>query len=236
LLISEANVLESEVLPVVPKDTGWWGAAPPAAAWMVGHPAIADGVRSKLFAEQRFSFVCQVLDQQQASRMIDRFQGDSRTNLLQAPKVTVFNGQTAFVEDGSQSLFVVGVKKVKGDTGPVLQPQTRVVFSGTRVSMRPILLENGYVRLECRLMASRIGEVKTKKLKQTSAGSDITIQMPGVITREVETSAEMQPGQTLAIAGLEKEVGPGKSEPMIVMIRPTIREKKDKGLVRAMLK
>ena len=38
--------------------------------------------------------------------LLQAAQGDDRTNILQAPKVTLFNGQTAFVSDTSQRPFV----------------------------------------------------------------------------------------------------------------------------------
>ena len=46
---------------------------------------------------------------------INAAQGDKRSNVLQAPKVTLFNGQQAFVSDTSQSPFVISVIPVVGD-------------------------------------------------------------------------------------------------------------------------
>ena len=40
---------------------------------------------------------------------INAAQGDTRTNVMQAPKVTLFNGQTAFISDTSQRPFVTSV-------------------------------------------------------------------------------------------------------------------------------
>jgi type II secretory pathway component GspD/PulD (secretin) len=131
----------------------------------------------------------------------------------------------------------MGYKELKGDARSALQPQIRVVSEGAKVSARPILLDDDRVRLECRVMLSRIGEIKTKTFKQTSAGSNITIQMPEVTKQEVETGVEMRLGQTLVIGGLlGKKVGQDQRESMIVTIRPTLPEKKSRTLTQAMLK
>src|SRR5690606_37825780 len=56
-----------------------------------------------------------ILSDIEAFFVIQAAQGDSRTNILQAPKVTLFNGQQATVSDTSQRPFVVSVIPVVGD-------------------------------------------------------------------------------------------------------------------------
>ena len=48
-----------------------------------------------------------ILSDIEAFFLIQAAQGDTRTNVLQAPKVTLFNGQQAFVSDTTQRPFVI---------------------------------------------------------------------------------------------------------------------------------
>ena len=50
-----------------------------------------------------------ILSDIEAYFVVQASQGDSRTNIMQAPKVTLFNGQEAYVSDQSQSPFVISV-------------------------------------------------------------------------------------------------------------------------------
>src|SRR6185369_16995829 len=57
-------------------------------------------------------------------------QGDTRANILQAPKVTLFNGQFAFVSDTTQQPFVTTVIPVVGDFAAAQQPVIVVLNEG----------------------------------------------------------------------------------------------------------
>ena len=63
-----------------------------------------------------------ILSDIEAFFFIEAAQGDRRTNVLQAPKVTLFNGQQAFVSDTSQTPFVISVIPVVGDFAAAQQP------------------------------------------------------------------------------------------------------------------
>ena len=164
---------------------------------------IASGMRARTVVERRLAAVFQVLDDAAAKSLLDRAQEDKRTNLLQAPKTTVYNGQSVFVNDTSQSPFVVGVREVKGQFASAMTPQIQVVPEGTTVQMRPLLQENGTIRLECRLTLSKIEEVNTKTFMGTTPDSGTTLQMPTVAKHQVDTAVEMPLGRTLVIGGLE---------------------------------
>ncbi|MCX7427210.1 MAG: hypothetical protein NTW96_16480, partial [Planctomycetia bacterium] len=72
-----------------------------------------------------------ILSDIEAFFFINAAQGDRRTNILQAPKVTLFNGQQAFVSDTSQSPFVISVVPVVGDFAAAQQPVIVVLSEGT---------------------------------------------------------------------------------------------------------
>jgi len=87
-----------------------------------------------------------------------------------------------------------------GGEFPILIPQSLGTLSvefrefGTRVDFVPIVLGNGYVRLEVRPEVSEIDEARSVTLGNVS--------VPALRVRSVDTAVEMKSGQTLALAGL----------------------------------
>jgi len=139
--------------------------------------------------------------------------------VLQAPKVTVFNGQRAFISDCSQSPFVVSLNRVVGEDREALQPIIRVVEEGTRLDLRPELRGEKSVWLDCRLELSRIVDVDTFTYSGL-ADSPATVQVPDVETTRVDAAAEIPLGKTLLIGGLKTRDSQGNPQSMLVMLSP----------------
>ncbi|HYV36430.1 MAG TPA: hypothetical protein VE988_12035 [Gemmataceae bacterium] len=76
----------------------------------------------------------------QLSMFLEAAQGDRRTNVMQAPKITVFNGQTANINVGDE-VEVIGVdfEQVNGQAIP-LQCRTRVPY-GVFMTITPVVSE-----------------------------------------------------------------------------------------------
>ncbi|MGL4514440.1 MAG: hypothetical protein ACRCT8_15230 [Lacipirellulaceae bacterium] len=103
-----------------------------------------------------------ILSDIEAYFLINAAQGDSRTNVLNAPKVTLFNGQQAFVSDTSQSPFVISVIPVVGEFAAAQQPVIVVLSEGTLMSIQAVVSEDRrYVRLTVVPFFSEIGDVDT---------------------------------------------------------------------------
>ncbi len=168
--------------------------------------------RAQLLIEKDSPMRFRVVDKEQGEKLIDRCQADKRSNMIQAPKVTLFNGQTAFVYDTSQSPFVVGL------TTPVepnvQQPQIRVVTEGTRLQLRAIADQSGAVHLDFAATFSVIQKVETMSVPRNAGGmetasfarnaggkADTTIQIPKVATIRLEGGAALKPGQWLLLSG-----------------------------------
>ena len=103
-----------------------------------------------------------ILSDIEAYFLINAAQGDSRTNVLNAPKVTLFNGQQAFVSDTSQSPFVISVIPVVGEFAAAQQPVIVVLSEGTLMSIQAVVSDDRrYVRLTVVPFFSEIGDVDT---------------------------------------------------------------------------
>jgi type II secretory pathway component GspD/PulD (secretin) len=67
------------------------------------------GYPGTLGADGGLSLGLAFLSDIQVFLFLEAAQGDRRTNVMQAPKITVFNGQTAFLTVGAQQFFLTGV-------------------------------------------------------------------------------------------------------------------------------
>ncbi len=111
---------------------------------------------------QAATFGFAILSDIEAYFLINAAQGDSRTNVLNAPKVTLFNGQQAFVSDTSQSPFVISVIPVVGEFAAAQQPVIVVLSEGTLMSIQAVVSDDRrYVRLTVVPFFSEIGDVDT---------------------------------------------------------------------------
>jgi general secretion pathway protein D len=79
------------------------------------------------------------LTDKQLAQFLDFAQGDSRTNVMQAPKVTALNGQTARVEAIDKQFFVTRYEVVCIDGRAVAVPKNEEVTLGFRMSARPVV-------------------------------------------------------------------------------------------------
>ncbi|MCL4190360.1 MAG: general secretion pathway protein GspD, partial [Thermoguttaceae bacterium] len=161
------------------------------------------------------------------------------SNLLQAPKVTLFNGQQAFVSDQSQSPFVVSVIPVVGDFAAAQQPVIVVLSEGTFLTVQAVVSDDRrFVRLTLLPFFSRIGDVDTftfsgtetttentseegnqkapndnskKKSEKTTQRAGTTVQLPTFSFVSVTTTVSVPDGGTVLLGGI-KRLSEGRNE------------------------
>lgn len=116
-----------------------------------------------------------ILSDIEAYFFISAAQGDRRSNVLQAPKVTLFNGQQAFVSDTSQSPFVISVIPVVGDFAAAQQPVIVVLSEGTFMTVQAVVSKDRrFVRLTVVPFFSQIGDVNTFTFEGTETSTTDT--------------------------------------------------------------
>ena len=132
-----------------------------------------------------------ILSDIEAFFVIQAVQGDTRTNVLQAPKVTLFNGQQAFISDTSQTPFVTSVIPVVGDFAAAQQPVITVLNEGTSLSVQAVVSsDRRFVRLTLVPFFSKIGEVKTFTFSGRTSSSTGTIDVDPTTGESVQNDAE----------------------------------------------
>ncbi len=161
--------------------------------------------------------------------LLNAAQGDNRTNVLQAPKVTLFNGQQAFVSDTSQRPFVTSVIPVVGDFAAAHQPVIVVLSEGTSLSVQAVVSsDRRFVRLTLVPFFSRIGDVETFTFNgkvTTDSGTTTqdpsdpdknvvnnttrtvegtTVQLPTFAFTTVVTTVSVPDGGTVLLGGIKR--------------------------------
>ena len=146
-----------------------------------------------------------ILSEIEAFFFISAAQGDRRSNVMQAPKVTLFNGQQAFVSDTSQSPFVISVVPVVGDFAAAQQPVIVVLNEGTFMTVQAVVSDDRrFVRLTVVPVFSKIGEVNTFQFTGSTTTSESTeadgVQdTPNDATRRAATNSTSSSGTTVQL-------------------------------------
>lgn len=169
-----------------------------------------------------------ILSDIEAFFVLQAAQGDRRSNVLQAPKVTLFNGQQASVNDTSQRPFVTSLIPVVGDFAAAHQPVIVVLSEGTSLSVQAVVSsDRRFVRLTLVPFFSQIGEVEeftfdgttttdsgtnvtdpdgnptaTDNVRTTTSGT--TVQLPTFAFTTVSTTVSVPDGGTVLLGGIKR--------------------------------
>ncbi len=181
-----------------------------------------------------------ILSDIEAYFFINAAQGDTRTNILQAPKVTLFNGQQAFVSDTAQTPFVMGAVPVVGEFAAAEQPVIVVLSEGTFMTVQAVVSnDRRFVRLTIVPFFSKIGNVQTftfsgtdttttnttrngivdaannlfnnNNNQATTTHSGVTVQLPTFAFTTVTTTVSVPDGGTVLLGGI-KRLSEGRTE------------------------
>lgn len=180
-----------------------------------------------------------ILSEIEAFFFIEAAQGDRRSNVLQAPKITLYNGQLGTVADQSQSPFVTSVVPVVGDFAAAQQPVIVVLSEGTFLTVQAVVSEDRrFVRLTVVPFFSTIGEVNeftftgsetttestsaignqddpndstSRATDRTTTREGTTVQLPTFAYMSVNTTVSVPDGGTVLLGGI-KRLSEGRSE------------------------
>lgn len=177
-----------------------------------------------------------ILSNIEAYFLIEASQGDRRSNVLQAPKVTLFNGQSATVFDVTQTPFVISVIPVVGAFAAAQQPVIIVLNEGTALTVQAVISsDRRFVRLTLVPFFSQITQVNTftfqgsssttqssdsegpsdntnKRITSTTSSAEgTTVQLPSFSFFSVATTVSVPDGGTVLLGGV-KRLSEGRNE------------------------
>jgi type II secretory pathway component GspD/PulD (secretin) len=150
---------------------------------------------------------------------LEASQGNTRFNVMQAPKLSLFNGQTAFLTVNDQQSFVTGVNvQTLGNGNPIFIPQIQPIQTGgVNVTLQAVIsADRRFVRLTPTLNLSNVvpGPVAVVPVVvpifPTAADQPNTIvftqliQTPVVSSVSVGTTVSVPDGGTVLMGGLKR--------------------------------
>ncbi|MCR9198642.1 MAG: M48 family metalloprotease [Planctomycetaceae bacterium] len=162
--------------------------------------------------------------------LLRRCQSSAKSNIMQAPRVTLFNGQQAAITDSVQRPFVVGLEPQKKHGKMALQPVIRVFDDGWKLRLSPAATEDGGVDLRCVITESQVTDVKVVDLPVPDQGAgreQAVVQAPSVRERHIQSVVHLQPGESLLIASPEPRSPDSPAEKTMAryyLLTPTIIE------------
>lgn len=155
-----------------------------------------------------------MLSDTQVIQLLELVQRDRHSNVMQAPKVTLFNGQHAKVQTTEEFSFVTEIEVLNNAGGSVAQPKTEKIMTGMQLSLQPVVAaDRGSVRVAVGLKLAALDEqvnkvpVVTHFVHETLDGEEQQtpvkqyVQQPKVSTRTVEHKVAIPLGQTAVLDG-----------------------------------
>jgi len=159
---------------------------------------------------------------------LEASQGNSRSNVLQAPKVTMFDGQTASINDTAQRPFVVSYDPVVGDFAVAQRPIIVVLSEGTQMNVQSVVSQDKrFVRMTLVPQFTRIEsgerEFTFQGSRRSATGTTIlnngvpgnrpnqedviegtTVQQPTFGQTSVTTTVSVPDGGTILLGGIKR--------------------------------
>jgi type II secretory pathway component GspD/PulD (secretin) len=167
----------------------------------------------------------------QVFMFLEAAQGDQRTHIMQAPKLTVFNGQTANISVNDQQFFITGVSVAQAGAQTFFVPQNQPFPTGVGMQVTPVVsADRRFVRLNLTpqitsLISANIPLIPVQiPLPQLFdapngagfiAGQPVIFQMffqqPAFTIINLQTTVNVPDGGTVLLGGL-KTLAEGRNE------------------------
>jgi len=155
------------------------------------------------------------LDDFQVNFLIRATQASINSTTLTAPRVTVFNGQSAFVLVAQQQAYVSDLEAVTGDGVGLFNPIIDTVQTGVRLVVQPtVSADRKYVTLSLQPQVSQLVDLKNfpvfglaNQNNQPGGGTgnnqvfQASVQLPILDITSVNTIVSVPDGGTLLLGG-----------------------------------
>jgi hypothetical protein len=156
------------------------------------------------------------LSDAQVQKFMDALQANPKTNLMMAPKLSVFNGQAANINVSEQQFFVTNVKMIRQGGQPIFIPENHPYSTGFRFSVKPtVSADHKFIQMgfevEERTLQNAPGNVPlfpittsiTPLFEGGAQGQPVPLtmflQQPSFITQRVHQEVCVPSGQTTLI-------------------------------------
>jgi type II secretory pathway component GspD/PulD (secretin) len=165
-------------------------------------------------ATPAFSFGGQFLDDVQVSFLIEATQAHDLTRTLTAPRITLFNGQRAYISLSTEETYVSGTESQVGDNSNAQDVETETVTSGTVLDVEAtVSADRRYVTMTIRPQVSTTDLTNVINVEPNPALNPRNVTLPAITTQDLQTTVSVPDGGTLLLGGqktsttVERELG-----------------------------
>jgi general secretion pathway protein D len=130
------------------------------------------------------------LDDAGLLKLLQAAQGDPRCSVLQAPRLTVFDGQKAVLQQTDRQIYVTGIDLRKTDGRVQIVPKNETPETGWRLGVQPAVApDRRSVNLSLQANLTRLASPKVPifpVIAASARGKDLPAEEPTVFTQYVQ--------------------------------------------------
>jgi hypothetical protein len=157
-----------------------------------------------------------VLSDTQLFQLLEAAQGDRATSIMQAPKITVFNGQRAAINVTNKEAMVTDVETARENDRFVIRPKKQIVTTGLVCKVRPVVSAdrqtvNLSFSLDLSNLSKPLSQLPVVVMGQDAAGKEhpirtgLVVQVGQLNRTTLDTVLRIPDGQTAVLfAGTDK--------------------------------
>jgi len=149
------------------------------------------------------------LDDIQVDFLVTATEAHAATRTLTAPRLTIFNGQRAYVVVGTQVAYVASLEPVIAENATATRPDIATVGTGTVLDVEgTVSADRRYVTMTIRPSVTVLN-----KIDKYAWGATGFVQLPDISTQAVECTVSVPDGGTILLGGqkvaseMEREMG-----------------------------
>ncbi|MGC8641376.1 MAG: type II secretory pathway, component PulD, partial [Isosphaeraceae bacterium] len=141
-------------------------------------------------------------------------QGDSRNNILSAPKVTTLNGAMASVMNSQMQYYIGFLMPIVGPGSVAFMPMPMPLMNGVYLMVTPVVsADRRYIRMTLSPTFNTIQGFTTISVPAAVGGSGLggasaainaTIQLPQTLTTMISTTVTVPDGGTVLLGGVKQ--------------------------------
>ena len=149
-----------------------------------------------------------LLTPQQVEQLLRAAQASKRAAIITAPRITLFNGQSAYVLIANQRAYTADYVTIKENDGSTrFEPQIGTASSGVVWSVRATAsADRKFATVSMRPRLSILESIDEVPWDRSPPDLKLTVQRPRILASELATTATIPDGQTLLLGGLKAHV------------------------------
>ena len=200
------------------------GSKDPAPAADAPGPADGQAVKEANAAQALY------LDKAQVDELLKAVQASRTSTIVSAPRITLFNGQRAYVQTGSQRAYVADYKIVKQPDGKTTyEPQLGTAEAGVLLRARAtVSADRRFATLSLHPRLTYLAGIEDIPWHQSPKDEEMKVQRPKLLVSELGFTASVPNASTLLLGGLKGHTGPegnhdaSRLQNIILLVKPTI--------------